>query len=306
VTGHVSNIRRLAKRGMRSSLLGMFVNLLLASAKCIAGLVGHSFALVADGLESFSDVLSGLAIYLGLKIAVRPPDEDHPYGHGKAEPFAALVVGLFLIGAALVIIAESVHQIRTPHPLPAPYTLVVLAGVLVVKGLMTRYVGRVGSEIHSTAVRADAIHHFSDATVSAFAVVGISVAILTREPTADDWAALCASLVIVYNAWRQMRPAILELGDRAPDDPGLQVAVRRIAESVKGVMGVDKCQIRKMGLSFYIDLHVVVKGSLSVREGHQIAHAVENAVMKKMHQVEEVLVHIEPEEELAKNVNTGT
>jgi cation diffusion facilitator family transporter len=219
VTGHVSNIRRLAKRGMRSSLLGMFVNLLLASAKCIAGLVGHSFALVADGLESFSDVLSGLAIYLGLKIAVRPPDEDHPYGHGKAEPFAALVVGLFLIGAALVIIAESVHQIRTPHPLPAPYTLVVLAGVLVVKGLMTRYVGRVGSEIHSTAVRADAIHHFSDATVSAFAVVGISVAILTREPTADDWAALCASLVIVYNAWRQMRPAILELGDRAPDDP---------------------------------------------------------------------------------------
>lgn len=277
----------------------MLLNLILALAKSLAGLLGHSFALVADGLESLSDVLSGFAVYMGLRIAVQPPDEDHPYGHGKAEPFAALLVGLFLILAAVFIAGESIHQIRTPHRLPAPYTLVVLAGVLVIKGFLSRYVGLVGSEIRSTAVRADAGHHLSDAIVSAFAFVGISAALLTREPTADDWAALCASAVIVFNAWRQMRPAILELGDKAPD-PTLEVQVRHVAESVRGVIGLDKCHVRKMGLSFYVDLHVVVSGTLSVREGHQIAHAVESAVLKSMPQVEEVLVHIEPEEELSR------
>jgi cation diffusion facilitator family transporter len=284
---------------MRTSILGMVVNLVLALSKSIAGLFGHSFALVADGLESLSDVLSGFAVYMGLKIAVQPPDEDHPYGHGKAEPFAALLVGLFLVLAAVFIAGESIHQIRTPHPLPAAYTLVVLAGVLIVKSLLSRYVGIVGSEIDSTAVRADAGHHRSDAIVSAFAFVGISAALLTRQPTADDWAALCASVVILYNAWHQMRPAILELADKAPD-PTVEARVRLEAESVSGVLGLDKCHVRKMGLSFYVDLHVVVSGNLSVREGHRIAHNVERAILNSMPQVEEVLVHIEPEEELSR------
>ena len=282
---------------MRTSVLGMVVNLALALSKGVAGLLGHSFALVADGLESLSDVVSGFAVYLGLKIAIQPPDEDHPYGHGKAEPFAALIVGIFLMAAAVAIIVESIHEIRTPHRLPEPYTLVVLAGVLVLKGLLSRYVGSIGSQIDSVAVRADAWHHLSDAITSAFAFIGISVALLTRQAAADDWAALCASLVILYNAAHQMRPAILELADRAPD-PSLEAEVRHVAEAVEGVIGLDKCHVRKMGFSFYVDLHVVVSGILTVREGHRIAHAVENAVMESMPRVEEVLVHIEPEEEL--------
>ena len=282
---------------MRTSVLGMVVNLALALSKGVAGLLGHSFALVADGLESLSDVVSGFAVYLGLKIAIQPPDEDHPYGHGKAEPFAALIVGIFLMAAAVAIIVESIHEIRTPHRLPEPYTLVVLAGVLVLKGLLSRYVGSIGSQIDSVAVRADAWHHLSDAITSAFAFIGISVALLTRQAAADDWAALCASLVILYNAAHQMRPAILELADRAPD-PSLEAEVRHVAEAVDGVIGLDKCHVRKMGFSFYVDLHVVVSGILTVREGHRIAHAVENAVMESMPRVEEVLVHIEPEEEL--------
>lgn len=273
------------------------MNLALALSKGVAGLLGHSFALVADGLESLSDVVSGFAVYLGLKIAIQPPDEDHPYGHGKAEPFAALIVGIFLMAAAVAIIVESIHEIRTPHRLPEPYTLVVLAGVLVLKGLLSRYVGSIGSQIDSVAVRADAWHHLSDAITSAFAFIGISVALLTRQAAADDWAALCASLVILYNAAHQMRPAILELADRAPD-PSLEAEVRHVAEAVEGVIGLDKCHVRKMGFSFYVDLHVVVSGILTVREGHRIAHAVENAVMESMPRVEEVLVHIEPEEEL--------
>jgi len=135
--------RRIGKKGMRSTLVGIFVNLGLALTKCTAGFFGHSFALIADGLESAADVITGLVVYLGLRIALRPPDENHPYGHGKAEPIAAVVVGLALIGAAIAIAVESIHGILTPHPPPVPYTLVVLAGVLIIKELLFRHVSAV-------------------------------------------------------------------------------------------------------------------------------------------------------------------
>src|SRR5215831_311622 len=162
-------LQRAVSRGAQSSLLGIFLNLGLALTKCTAGLLGHSFALVADGLESAADVLSGLVVFFGLKLSIKPPDADHPYGHGKAEPIAAIAVGVSLLGAAGTIIYESLHQILTPHPLPRPYALVVLAGVLIIKELLFRYVGRVGESIASTAVRTDAWHHRSDAITSAFA-----------------------------------------------------------------------------------------------------------------------------------------
>src|ERR1700678_4729125 len=204
---------------MRSTPLGILVDLGLSAAKISAGAVGHSFALLADGLESGADVLSGLVVFFGLKIAIKPPDRDHPYGHGKAEPIAALCVGLSLVAAAVTIMVESIHEIRAPHRLPAPYTLVVLAGVLLIKGLLSRHVGNIGEQIGSTAVNADAWHHLSDAITSGFAFVGISIALIGGPgwESADDWAALCASFVILYNAWHKMRPAVLELADIAPD-----------------------------------------------------------------------------------------
>jgi cation diffusion facilitator family transporter len=285
---------------MRSTLLGILVNLGLSAAKISAGIVGHSFALVADGLESGADVLSGLIVFFGLKIAVKPPDTDHPYGHGKAEPIAALCVGLSLVAAAVTIMVESIHEIRTPHRLPAPYTLVVLAGVLIVKELLFRYVGTVGNSIGSLAVKGDAWHHRSDAITSVFAFLGISIALIGGPgwETADCWAALCAAVVILYNAWNQLRPAILELADIAPD-PDITTRVREIAARVPGVLGLDKCFVRKMGFSFYVDLHIIVSGELSVREGHRIAHLVEDSVLHELPQISEVLVHVEPEEELA-------
>ena len=293
----VRTIKRFADRGMKSSRTGIFANLILAVTKCVAGLWGHSFALVADGLDSVADVVSGLVVYFGLKISIRPPDSDHPYGHGKAEPIAALIVGLSLIAAAAAIILESIHGIRTPHALPKSYTLVVLAGVLVVKEVLFRHVGDVADKIGSIAVRSDAWHHRSDAITSAFAFIGISIALLAGRASADDWAALGAALVILYNAMRQIRPAILELADRAPD-PSLETRIREIAHNVRNVIGLDKCFVRKMGFSFYVDLHIVVNGQLSVREGHRIAHKVEAEVLKGMPQIAEVLVHVEPEEEL--------
>jgi len=297
---HNFALERAVDRGTKSSLVGILVNLGLALTKCISGFMGHSFALVADGLESAADVLSGLVVFFALRLAIKPPDADHPYGHGKAEPIAAIVVGVSLLGAAGTIIYESIHQILTPHSLPKAYTLVVLAGVLVVKELLFRYVGHVGDSIASTAVKSDAWHHRSDAITSAFAFCGISIALVGGSgwESADDWAALCAGLVIIYNAWKQTKPALWELTDSAPD-PSLESKVRAIAANQRGIIGLDKCHVRKMGLSFYVDLHIVVNGQLSVRDGHRLAHKVEAEVLKALPQVSEVLVHVEPEEELA-------
>lgn len=290
-----------ADRGMKSTVLGIIVNLGLAVIKCSAGLLGNSFALVADGLESVTDVFSGLAVYFGLKIAVKPADANHPYGYGKAEPIAAVVVSLALMAAAFGIIYGGIREITAPSGAPAPYTLVVLAGILIIKELLFRHVDSVGDSIGSIAVKSDAWHHRSDALTSAFAFVGISIALLGGPgwEAADGWAALCAALVILYNAWKQLRPAVLELADIAPD-VSMEARVRMIAVRVPGVLGLDKCYVRKMGFSFYVDLHTVVKGDMTVREGHLLSHKVEDEIRRALPQIAEVLVHVEPEEELAR------
>jgi cation diffusion facilitator family transporter len=285
------------RRGLKSSILSIGSNFVLATCKCVAGVVGHSFALVADGIESFSDVFSSLAVYLGLRYALKPPDETHPYGHGKAEPAAAVIVGLSLVVAALAIAVEAISQIRTPHPLPRPYTLEVLLVVVIAKILLSRFVSSVATNIHSTAVRGDAWHHLNDAVVSGFAFVGISIALMTKNPAADDWAALCAVPVILFNAWRQLQSPMAELMDTAPP-PDVEREVRQVAASVPGVIGLEKCFVRKVGFQYYVDLHVVVSGDISVRSGHAISHQVEDQVLAKVDRVANVLVHIEPEEEL--------
>jgi cation diffusion facilitator family transporter len=253
--------------------------------------------LVADGIESFSDVVSSSIVYFGLRFAIKPPDKEHPYGHGKAEPIAAVIVSLALIVAAILIATESIQRIRTPHPLPEAYTLCVLLAVVGAKVLLSRYVSSVGEGIDSSAVRNDAWHHLSDAITSGFVFVGISVALWTRNAAADDWAALCASAVILFNAWRQIRAPFGELLDRAPA-PQLEQEIRAVASSVPGVIGLEKCFVRKVGFNYYVDLHVVVNGDETVRQGHSIAHNVENTVLRSNASISHVLVHVEPEEEL--------
>lgn len=287
----------MVQRGLKSSIIGIGFNLVLALFKCGTGFIGHSFALIADGIESLSDVVSSTVVYLGLRVAIKPPDEEHPYGYGKAEPVAAVIVSLALIVAAIVIGIESIRQIQTPHPLPNPYTLWVLFSVVGIKVLLSRYVSSVGKGIDSTAVRGDAWHHLSDAITSTFAFVGISIALWTRIPAADDWAALCASPIIIFNAWRQIRMPFEELLDIAPS-PQMEQLVRSVATGVSGVIGLEKCHVRKMGFRYYVDLHVVVDGGLTVRQGHNIAHDVEDSLLEKLPKIAEVLVHVEPEEEL--------
>jgi cation diffusion facilitator family transporter len=288
---------KLVQRGLRSSLIGIACNLVLASFKCVAGIAGHSFALVADGIESLSDVVSSSVVYFGLRLAIKPPDQEHPYGHGKAEPIAAVVVSLALIAAAILIGVESIVKIQTPHPLPEAYTLWVLLAVVSVKVLLSRYVSSVGEGIDSTAVRTDAWHHLSDAITSGFVFIGISIALWTKNAAADDWAALYASGVILFNALRQVRTPFSELLDAAPG-PQIEKEVRSAASGVPGVIGLEKCFVRKVGFRYYVDLHVVVNGDFTVRQGPNIAHNVEDAVLQKAPSISHVLVHIEPEEEL--------
>jgi cation diffusion facilitator family transporter len=283
--------------GLRSSQLGIVINLGLALVKCLGGIIGHSFALLADGIESFLDVISSAVVYWGLRLAIKPPDKDHPWGHGKADPIAALAVGIAMIAAAVGIAAQSINLIRTPHRLPHAFTLWVLICVVPIKAFLSRYVSGVSKQIDSAALRGDAWHHLSDALISAFAFVGISVALVTKNPTADDWAALCVAPIIFFGGWKQLRGPIAELLDTAPP-PEIGEHVRRVAASVRDVFGVEKCFVRKVGFRYYVDLHVVVKGDLTVRQGHRIAHAVADQVREKVEKIAEVLVHIEPEEEL--------
>jgi cation diffusion facilitator family transporter len=281
--------------GARFALFGLIVNVLLAAAKILAGVVGHAYVLIADGIESALDVGGSIVIWGGLTFAARPPDTSHPYGHGKAEPIAAVVVALGVLAAALVIAIQSVREIFLPHHAPAPWTLAVLVVAVIVKETLYRYVIRFGQKVDSTAVKTDAWHHRIDAMTSIAAFIGISIALIGGKAwqSADDWAALVACALIGWNGYRLARPALFEIMDTAPRDKFVR-SICEAASSVPGVVEVEKCRARKMGLDFYVDLHVGVDGNMSVHEGHEIAHRVKAAIQQGDPRVADVLVHIEP------------
>src|SRR5213078_4147969 len=242
---HASN--KILQTAARIALLGLLINVVLASVKIVAGVVGHAYVLIADGIESALDIGASIVIWGVLTVAARPPDETHPYGHGKAEPIAAIVVALGVLAAAAGLAIESVREILTPHHGPASFTLAILIVVIVVKEFLFRYVNRIGRHVESTAVQTDAWHHRSDALTSAAAFIGISIALIGGEgwQSADDWAALFACAVIAANGYRLLKPALSEIMDTAPRGPIVNV-VQDAASSVPGVVEVEKCFIRKM------------------------------------------------------------
>lgn len=289
-------VRERAGQGMRATFIGVLVNAGLALIKVIAGVLGNSYALIADGVESTLDIFSTTVVWGGLKIAAKPPDANHPFGHGKAEPLAALVVALALLAAALGLAIQSIREILTPHHAPAPFTLPVLAGVVIAKVLLSHSILKVGENIKSTAVRGDAWHHLSDALTSVAAFVGITIALLGGEgyESADDWAALFACAIIGFNGARLLREAVGEVMDAAPP-PTLLRSIRTLAQNVEGVRDTEKCRVRKSGLMFFVDIHVIVDGEASVRRGHEIAHEVKNRLLNANLDIFDVLVHIEPD-----------
>ncbi|MDR3713492.1 MAG: cation diffusion facilitator family transporter [Puia sp.] len=282
-------------KAMRTTLWGIGISITLVFVKFISGYLGHSYALVADATETSADVLSSALLWVGLRIAMKPADKEHPYGHGKAEPLAAIVISLFLLGAAVWIGWHAIYFIRTPHQMPRRFTLGVLLAVIFIKEAMFRYVLKVGKEINSQAVKSDAYHHRSDAITSIAAFVGIIAALILGKgyEAADDWAALIASGIIVFNAMALLRPALNEVMDAAPSNE-IVAKVRALASENKDVKVVEKCYVRKMGFDYYVDIHIQVEGVLSVAEGHAIAHAVKDQLLRSDLRIKDVLVHVEP------------
>jgi cation diffusion facilitator family transporter len=284
------------ERSIRWAQAGLITNACLVFVKLFSGIIGHSNALIADAVESSADIFSSLIVWMGLSIAGRPPDEDHPYGHGKAEPLAAAVVSLMLLGAAVAISIIAIRDIRTPHHLPSPFTLFVAAGVILVKEILYRRVSRVGREVGGTAIVADAWHHRADAISSLAAFIGISIALWRGRgwEAADDWAALVAALVVAVNGVRTLRPAIAGLMDEAPDR-SVKERVLQAASNADGVRGVETLNVRGSGLGFYVDVHVKADPALSLEAAHEIAARVKYAILAAVPSVVGVLVHMEPD-----------
>jgi len=291
-------LHRVSDKGtqvIKSAQLGMIVNALLALVKLVAGIVGNTYALVADAVESTADIFASLVVWGGLRVATRDPDDEYPFGYGKAESVAAAVVAMMLLAAALGIAFEAVREIRTPHKTPAPWTLLVLVAVLFVKFVLFRRTLSIGEAAGSTAGKADAWHHLSDAITSAAAFVGISIALWGGEgwEQADDWAALFAAGVIFYNGSLLLKPALHDLMDRMPGEEILG-AVRIAAETVPSVRAIEKLTARKMGLVYYVDIHVQADPEMSLHASHELSGAVKSSIRRSVPSVAGVLVHMEP------------
>jgi cation diffusion facilitator family transporter len=286
-----------ARRGIQSAQVGLLVNTVLAIIKLFAGVLGNAYALIADAVESSADIFSSLIVWGGLRIASKQADDEYPFGYGKAEPLAAAVVSIMLIGAAAGIAVQAMREIRMPHHAPAPFTLFILVGVIIVKEVLFRRVSAVGKEVSSTAVKADAWHHRSDAITSAAAFIGISVALIGGKgwESADDWAALVASAVIVVNAVILLRPAIDDLMDRSPGTHLLE-RISAAACGTSDVRYIEKLKVRKVGFGYYVDLHVQAEPLMTLREAHILSGRVKSAIRTAVPEVEGVLIHMEPHE----------
>ncbi len=280
---------------IRTTYFSIVGNVFLAIIKGLAGFFGNSYALIADAIESTTDIFASFLVLFGLKYASRPADKNHPYGHGRAEPLITFMVVGFLITSATIIAYESIKNIGTPHALPKVWTLFIFIPLIIWKEISFRLVMNKAKETNSSSLRADAWHHRSDAITSVAALIGISIALYFGQgyETADDWAALFASGFIIYNSYKIFRPALGEIMDEHVYDD-LIADIRKVSLSVKGIISTEKCFVRKSGVKFHVDLHAIVESSISVKRGHEIAHELKDKLRLDIPQLGHVLIHIEP------------
>ncbi|HET9055500.1 MAG TPA: cation diffusion facilitator family transporter [Chitinophagaceae bacterium] len=282
---------------VRTILFSIVGNSGLAIIKWLAGFFGNSYALIADAIESTTDIFASLLVLLGFKYGNRPADKNHPYGHGRIEPLITFIVVGFLITSATVIAYQSIQNITTPHELPKAWTLVILGIIIVWKEVSYQVVVKKSKETHSTSLKADAWHHRSDAITSISAFVGISIALYLGKgyESADDWAALLASGFILYNSYLIFRPALGEIMDEHLYDD-LIALIRQESLKVKGIIDTEKCFIRKAGIKYHVDLHITVNANITVKDGHDIAHKLKDALRKEIPELGHILIHVEPHE----------
>ena len=285
------------EKAIKATYFSIAGNICLAIIKGFAGILGNSYALVADAIESTSDIFASFLVLFGIKYASRPADKNHPYGHGRAEPLITFLVVGFLIFSAIIIAYHSIQNIQTPHQLPKSWTLYVLAAIILWKEISYRLVLKKSIETNSTALKADAWHHRSDAITSVAAFIGISIALFMGPgyENADDWAALFASAFILYNCYLIFRPALAEIMDENLHKELIE-QIRQISVQVEGIRYTEKCYVRKAGMSYQVDLHAVVDATISVREGHELAHKLQDVLQQQIPEISNILIHIEPDD----------
>lgn len=284
------------QKAITTTYLSMAGNALLALAKGLTGFFGNSYALMADAIESTSDIFASILVLFGIKYSNKPADKNHPYGHGRAEPLVTFLVVGFLIASAVIIAYQSIRHIQTPHELPEPYTLIVLGVIIIIKESFYRVVMKRSKQTKSSSLKAEAWHHRSDVITSLTAFVGISIALLLGKgyENADDWAALAASAMILFNSYLILRPALGEIMDEHFYDDMVE-DIRQLAAQVDGIIDTEKCYVRKVGMKYYVDLHAIVNKDLTVKQGHDIAHRLKNEIKKNRPEIADVLIHIEPD-----------
>lgn len=286
------------QQAVRATYFSIIGNTCLAIIKGLAGFFGNSYALIADGIESTTDIFASLLVLFGIKYSNRPADENHPYGHGRAEPLITFLVVGFLITSATIIAYESIRNIQTPHDLPQSWTLIILGAIIIWKEYSFQLVMKRSIETNSSSLKADAWHHRSDAITSVAAFIGIAIALVLGKgyESADDWAALFASCFILYNSYLIFRPALSEIMDEHLYDDLIE-HIRTVAARVEGIIDTEKCFIRKSGMKYHVDLHAIVNAEISVKQGHQLAHKLKDTLRKEIPELGHVLIHIEPDDE---------
>ncbi|MDI5951221.1 cation diffusion facilitator family transporter [Flavobacterium yafengii] len=286
------SIEQTAIKATYFSIVG---NTCLAIIKGLAGFFGNSYALIADAIESTTDIFASFLVLFGIKYSNKPADKNHPYGHGRAEPLITFLVVGFLITSATIIAYESIINIGTPHQLPKPWTLIVLGAIIIWKEYSFRLVMKRSIQTNSSSLRADAWHHRSDAITSVAAFLGISIALILGNgyESADDWAALFASGFILYNSYQIFRPALGEIMDEHLYDDLIE-QIRIVSLQVDGIIDTEKCFIRKAGMQYHVDLHAIVDSNITVKEGHDLAHKLKDTLREEMPELGHVLIHVEP------------
>lgn len=285
-------IERKAIKTIYFSIIG---NIALSIIKWITGYFGNSYALIADAIESTTDIFSSSLVLFGIKYSSKPADKNHPYGHGRIETLITFLVVVFLITSASIIAHDSIINIGTPHDVPEPYTLFILGFIILWKEISYRFVIEKSLATKSSSLKADAWHHRSDAITSLAAFIGISISLFLGKgyESADDWAALLAAGFIYYNSYLIFRPALGEIMDEQQYE-NLLNQIKILSKTVDGVINIEKCLARKTGMKFYIDLHLTVDAEISVKKGHAIAHNLKDKIKKEMPEIADILIHIEP------------
>lgn len=290
-----NSVSALYREVTQAAWLGLVVNLLLGVVKLVGGIVGSSFALVADAVNSIGDVVTTLAVLFALRVAQRPADEEHPYGHSRAEGIAASNVALLIIVSALLVGWEAVHHFWTAHTVPPAWTLWIAgANVIIMEGLY-RYKVRVGKRTGSAAIIANAWDHRSDALCALAVLIGLAAVRIggPRFMWADEAASLVVVVAIVWTGVQLFRSSASELMDVQADSEFVD-RIREVASSVEGVEDVETLWVRKSGLEYFADIHIEVDQDLTVAAGHRIGHRVKDHLLAEFVSLRDVLVHLEP------------